>query len=666
MNINKYKIFENFIFFKTQQVVFHNTTLEDLESFSLIAHKHKEDNLLFDFSYTFDFIKLEKYENILIDNFIDFTKEKNTDYKFLSIKKKSFCIKIKTDKYERSIQGNTITYSKAVNDELKIVFQKYVKKTIRDKIFPSEYSYPETIEKNNTFSGYGNFIEYVIKSFLNLICNGVKINCFSEDLTRNDLISWIYEMHNKNELEINDEDKKLEDELKNYTLNINNLNDIIIYLRKFKNKKFFGSERLRFGELTGETDFRLGETIFDVKNCVKGIKTEHYYQIFIYAFLIYKTKGIKCNKLILFNPLKGEEHVLTFLKDFDFDKISYAFPIKNMIIKNENMDVFLIKNGYTYYIKKPEAFKEILTFDKIQEKLKTAYNYSYEEERNEMKNQCLKLFNKFEENANAEILEIFKNLYPRLNDEEHVLKNIFNEYFYTESYKIDDNFICDCEPNHCCHITDEKVCELPWKNHYMSKKKFIEIVKFIKNGFKITDSDLKDKETNQNHYYNMVIKVLNLETKNCIILAKEKDRSPGNTPIKSFNSTPLSSSTPKKNKSNDSSLNNSGKNKPIEKVYKIWLKPKFYSKLNAYFNNENVPKDYKLKVKEMFPDDFLNKYDLIKYINKKRNLKLIIEPVDIQDKNSFESHYNTIESIKPSITYFNWVDEGIQDNQILY
>lgn len=112
----------------------------------------------------------------------------------------------------------------------------------------------------------------------------------------------------------------------NYVMKKTDIQKLQTYCQSFNIFDYVDSERLRVGVLSGITDFRIGNTLYDVRNR-STITSRDFVQLYIYAFMLHEILDIKIDKLVVISPILGEEHIMkfeikpeyaTFIKNYSF------------------------------------------------------------------------------------------------------------------------------------------------------------------------------------------------------------------------------------------------------------------------------------------------------------------------------------------------------------
>ncbi|QKE44613.1 hypothetical protein Yalta_166 [Yalta virus] len=111
-----------------------------------------------------------------------------------------------------------------------------------------------------------------------------------------------------------------------YVMKKKDIQKLQTYCQTFNIFDYVDSERLRVGVLSGITDFRIGNTLYDVRNR-SSITTKDFIQLYIYAFMLHEIMDIKINTLVIISPILGEEYIMkfeikpeytTFIKNYKF------------------------------------------------------------------------------------------------------------------------------------------------------------------------------------------------------------------------------------------------------------------------------------------------------------------------------------------------------------
>lgn len=116
----------------------------------------------------------------------------------------------------------------------------------------------------------------------------------------------------------------------NYNYNYDELDNFLN--RKFVNENILlnpvlGNTKL---QLRGDADIINNDELIDIK-CSKyiGNNINDFIQLFIYITLYYYKTNIKCNKLIIFNPVLGYEYYINISSWNDYDKIIKILETRN-------------------------------------------------------------------------------------------------------------------------------------------------------------------------------------------------------------------------------------------------------------------------------------------------------------------------------------------------
>jgi hypothetical protein len=94
-----------------------------------------------------------------------------------------------------------------------------------------------------------------------------------------------------------------------YQLKKKDLDSLLFYAKKLDASKFIASERIRCGTLSGITNFRIDDCLYDIKYKNK-ITSKEFFKLYIYA-TIFNDMGIKINKVIILSARQGFEYIMT-------------------------------------------------------------------------------------------------------------------------------------------------------------------------------------------------------------------------------------------------------------------------------------------------------------------------------------------------------------------
>lgn len=98
----------------------------------------------------------------------------------------------------------------------------------------------------------------------------------------------------------------------NYVLKKESLKELQKYCKTFDSLIYFDSEKLRLGVLSGITDFRIGNILYDVRNKTTITKRD-FFQLYTYAVMLGEILNTEIKKLIIISPVTGEEYIMDFV-----------------------------------------------------------------------------------------------------------------------------------------------------------------------------------------------------------------------------------------------------------------------------------------------------------------------------------------------------------------
>lgn len=102
-----------------------------------------------------------------------------------------------------------------------------------------------------------------------------------------------------------------------YIIKKNDIQKLQKYCNNFDIFEYVDSEKLRLGVLNGITDFRIGNTLYDVRNR-STITKRDFFQLYTYAVMLGEILNIVIDKLIIISPIMGEEYIMKYTSNKDY------------------------------------------------------------------------------------------------------------------------------------------------------------------------------------------------------------------------------------------------------------------------------------------------------------------------------------------------------------
>lgn len=102
-----------------------------------------------------------------------------------------------------------------------------------------------------------------------------------------------------------------------YIIKKNDIQKLQKYCNNFDIFEYVDSEKLRLGVLNGITDFRIGNTLYDVRNR-STISKRDFFQLYTYAIMLGEILNIVIDKLIIISPIMGEEYIMKYTPNEDY------------------------------------------------------------------------------------------------------------------------------------------------------------------------------------------------------------------------------------------------------------------------------------------------------------------------------------------------------------
>lgn len=102
-----------------------------------------------------------------------------------------------------------------------------------------------------------------------------------------------------------------------YIIKKNDIQKLQKYCNNFDIFEYVDSEKLRLGVLNGITDFRIGNTLYDVRNR-STITKRDFFQLYTYAVMLGEILNIVIDKLIIISPIMGEEYIMKYAPNEDY------------------------------------------------------------------------------------------------------------------------------------------------------------------------------------------------------------------------------------------------------------------------------------------------------------------------------------------------------------